>query len=376
MPGSSIGKIFRVTTFGESHGRAIGVIVEGVPPNLELTEDDIQYDLDRRRPGQSKVSTPRKETDTVEIVSGVFDGRTMGPPVAMLIRNRNADPSAYADFKHKFRPGHADYTYLAKYGIRDWRGSGRASGRETACRVAAGAVAKKVLAQFGVKIVAFSAEIAGVKATKVDYDQIEENIVRTADADVADAMIAKIDAAREAENSVGGVVEVRVHGCPVGLGDPVFDKLEALLSHAIMSVGAIRGIEFGAGFEVRDMLGSQYNDEFYTDGDRTRTRTNNAGGILGGISSGEDIVIRAAIRPPASIAQEQKTVTVDGNEESIEVHGRHDPCIVPRVVPVVEAMVAMVLADCLLVQQIYQQHHPSHEDTANFLKKDWPNQEG
>ncbi len=371
MPGSSIGRIFRVTTFGESHGKAIGVIVEGLPPNLELTEADIQGDLDRRRPGQSKVSTPRQESDTVEIVSGVFEGRTMGPPVAMIIRNRNADPSAYADFKHKFRPGHADYTYLAKYGIRDWRGSGRASGRETACRVAAGAVAKKVLAQFGVKLTAYAAEIADVKGDNVDLEQIEQNIVRAADPGVVDAMIARIDAAREAEDSVGGVVELRVTGCPAGLGDPVFDKLDAQLAGALMSIGAVKGVEVGAGFGVTAMKGSDYNDEMYIDGDRVRSRTNNAGGILGGISTGEEVVVRLAIRPPASIAQPQKTVTVDGEHEDIEVHGRHDPCIVPRVVPVVEAMAAIVLADCLLLQQVYQQHHPSQEEIVAFLRKDF-----
>ncbi len=371
MPGSSIGKIFKVTTFGESHGRAIGVIVEGVPPFMELCEADVQKDLDRRRPGQSKVSTPRKESDTVEIVSGVFDGRTMGPPVAMIIRNQNFDPGAYTTIKHKFRPGHADYSYLAKYGVRDWRGSGRASGRETACRVAAGAVAKKFLQSKGIDVIGFSQEIAGIKAETVDYDLIEDNIVRTGDPRVVDVMIDKIDKARENEDSVGGVVEVHVKGCPPGLGDPVFDKLDATLAHAIMSVGAVKGVEIGVGFGCRTMRGSEFNDAFEMQDDEVVTATNNCGGIIGGISIGSDIVLRAAIRPPASISQEQQTINVDGEEEPIEVRGRHDPCIVPRVVPVLEAMVALAIADALLVQSIYDTHRCDPEEAAQFIKKEW-----
>lgn len=353
MSGSSIGKFLRVSTFGESHGQAIGVIVEGVPPGLPLTEADIQRDLDRRRPGQSKVATPRQESDTVRILSGVFDGRTMGPPVAMVIANRNQDSSAYEDFKDKYRPGHADWTYQAKYGRRDWRGSGRASGRETAARVAAGAIAKKLLASRGIRVVGYALEIAGVRVQSVDESVIEQNIVRAPDLAAAEAMIARIDEARAAENSVGGVIEVVAHGVPAGLGDPVFDKLQAQLAHAVMSVGAVKGFEVGLGFASAGLRGSDYNDPYCMADSQVRSRTNNAGGILGGISTGEDIVLRAAIRPPASIAKRQQTVTVAGEDTDIEVHGRHDPCIVPRAVPVLEAMVALTLCDALLVQQVY-----------------------
>ncbi len=353
MPGSSIGRIFRVTTFGESHGVAIGAIVEGVPPGLELCEADIQRELDRRRPGQSKVSTPRDEKDRVEILSGLFEGRTMGPPIALVIRNLNIDPSAYVPFKEKFRPGHADYSYQVKYGVRDWRGSGRASGRETACRVAAGAIAKKLLARHGVRLAGYSLEIAGVRAQTVDEAAVETNIVRSPDPAVVEAMVARIEAAKAAHDSVGGVVEVVAHGVPPGLGDPVFDKLNARLAHAVMSIGAVKGFEIGVGFGCTGMRGSEYNDAFFMEAGQVRTRTNHAGGILGGISTGADLVVRAAIRPPASIAKKQATINRAGEDDSIEVTGRHDPCIVPRAVPVVEAMVAIVLADCLLLQEAY-----------------------
>ncbi|NQZ67142.1 MAG: chorismate synthase [Lentisphaeria bacterium] len=373
MPGSSFGTIFKVTTFGESHGRAVGVIVEGVPPNIEICEAEIQVDMDRRRPGQSKVSTPRKESDKIEIVSGVFDGKTMGPPVTLMIRNNNQEPSAYLDIKHKFRPGHADFSYFTKYGLRDWRGSGRASGRETAARVAAGSVAKKVLQHYGVSVVGFSREIAGIKAKSVDYDIIEtpENIVRTPDLSVMDEMIERIQAAQKDENSVGGVVEVHVRNCPPGLGDPVFDKLEAKLAHGVMSIGAIKGFEVGIGFDCVGMFGHEFNDEFYMEDGRIRTKSNNSGGINGGISNGEDIIIRAAVRPPASIATEQDTVTVDKKDDTIEVHGRHDPCITPRAVPVVEAMVAITILDSLLFQEMYKQHRPSEEEMIEFMQKEW-----
>jgi chorismate synthase len=357
MPGSSIGRLFRVTTFGESHGPAIGALIEGVPPNMPLTEAEIQKELNRRRPGQSKVATPRDEKDKVEIISGVFDGRCMGPPVALLIRNQNMDSSAYIAFKDKFRPGHADWSYQVKYGVRDWRGSGRASGRETACRVAAGAVAKKVLAAHGVSIVGYSLEIAGVRAQQFLYDEIENNIVRSPDPDVAEEMIARIEAAKAEEDSVGGIVEVVVRGCPPGLGDPVFDKLEARLAQAVMSIGAVKGFEMGSGFAGVKLKGSQFNDPFVMADGKVRTKTNHSGGILGGIATGEEIVLRCAVRPPASIAKTQQTINLSRQPDSIEVHGRHDPCIVPRAVPVVEAMVALTLADCLLIQLMYQ-HNP------------------
>jgi len=351
MPGSTFGRLFRVTTFGESHGRAIGVIVDGAPPRLPLSEADIQKDLDRRRPGQSSVTTPRRETDKVEILSGVFEGRTTGTPIAMLVWNRDSDPSAYEAIRRMFRPGHADFTYQAKYGIRDWRGSGRASGRETAGRVAAGAVAKKFLAQHGIRCRAFSLEIAGVRAQRIDWNAVEENPVRAPDLDAADAMVRAVESARDQGDSVGGIVELHIEGCPPGLGDPVFDKLDALLAYALMSIGAIKAVEIGAGVHVARMRGSQFNDPFTMENGRVTTVTNNCGGILGGISTGGEVVVRAAVRPPASISKRQQTVTVDGEPAEIEVHGRHDPCIVPRVVPVVEAMAALVIADSLLVQR-------------------------
>ncbi|RMD83407.1 MAG: chorismate synthase [Lentisphaerae bacterium] len=371
MAGNIFGDFFRITTFGESHGRAVGVIIDGVPPNLPLSEEDIQKELDRRRPGQSSITTPRQESDRVEILSGIFQGRTMGPPVAMLIRNRNQDPSAYEAFKEKFRPGHADYTYFMKYGVRDWRGSGRASGRETAARVAAGAVAKKVLGIDGIEVLAFTREIAGIRAESVDYDQIEKNPVRTADPAVVDAMISAIQQARQEEDSVGGIAELHIRNCPPGLGDPVFAKLEARLGAALLSIGAVKAVEFGAGFEVSRMKGSQYNDAFEVRDGRISTRTNHCGGIIGGISTGADIVVRCAIRPPASIARVQETVNLDQEETDIEVHGRHDPCIVPRAIPVIEAMAAITLVDALLCQQAYRPYLPSQEEGAALIRKPW-----
>jgi chorismate synthase len=350
MAGNSFGRLFCVTTFGESHGPAIGAVVDGMPPGIEICETDIQAELDRRRPGQSAVSTPRSEKDAVEILSGIFDGKTTGTPIALLIRNEAQKSGDYEKLKSSYRPGHADFTYVAKYGLRDWRGGGRSSGRETAARVAAGALAKKLLALRGVSILGYSLEIAGVRATRVDESEIERNPVRSPDLEAARLMSEKIEAARAAGDSVGGIAEVVASGCPAGLGDPVFDKLEALLAHAVMSVGAVRGVEIGAGFTAARMQGSQYNDELYAAKESVRSRTNNAGGTLGGISTGEDIVIRAVFRPPASISLPQTTIDDAGTRTTIKVEGRHDPCVVPRAVPVMEAMVALVLADCLLVQ--------------------------
>ena len=353
MPGSSFGRLFTVTTFGESHGPAIGVIVDGVPAGIRLEPQDIQLELNRRRPGQSSITTPRSEKDRVEILSGVFESMTMGTPISLLIRNEEKKSSDYEPLKDVFRPGHADYTYRAKFGMRDWRGGGRSSGRETATRVAAGAIAKKVLAARGITVFGYSLEIGGVRAEKVDRSEIERNPVRCADVEAAALMVKIIEEARAAGDSVGGVAEVVATGCPPGLGDPVFDKLEALLAHALMSVGAVRGVEVGAGFSVSRMRGSAYNDEPYVEGGRMLTRTNNAGGIAGGISTGGDIVLRAAIRPPASISLPQTAVDASGATTTIQIGGRHDPCIVPRAVPVLEAMTALVLADCVLVQEAY-----------------------
>jgi chorismate synthase len=354
LPGSSFGRILTLTTFGESHGPAIGVIVDGVPPGIALAAADVQKELNRRRPGQSAITTPRAEKDTAEILSGVFDGLTTGTPIALLIRNEDKKSGDYDNLKELYRPGHADWTYSAKYGVRDWRGSGRASGRETATRVAAGAIAKKILAARGATIIGFSREIDGVRAERVDPQEIERNPARCPDPDAAALMVQRIEKAKAENDSVGGVVEVIANGCPPGLGDPVFDKLEALLAHAVMSVGAVRGVEIGAGFPATRMRGSAYNDEPYVEAGRVLTRTNHAGGIAGGISNGMDIVVRAALRPPASIARPQKTIDVKGSEVTVEIVGRHDPCIVPRAVPVIEAMVALVLADCLLMQAAYR----------------------
>lgn len=351
MAGNTFGHLFRITTFGESHGPAIGVVIDGVPPSLPLCEADIQVDLDRRRPGQSNITTQRKESDKVEVLSGVFDGMTTGAPLAMLIRNEDSRSKDYDNIKGVFRPGHADFTYFMKYGKRDYRGGGRASGRETACRVAAGAVAKKILDKHGVQIIAYTLAVDGIYAKKKDFSVIEKNVVRAPDMAQSEIMIQKIEEARKSGDSLGGIVEAVVKNCPPGLGDPVFDKLSARLAAALMSIGTIKGIEIGDGFEVAKMKGSESNDIFYAEKGKIRTRTNHAGGILGGISTGEDIILRLAVKPPSSIVKIQETVTVTQEKASIQIKGRHDPCICPRVVPVVEAMIAITLADCLLIQK-------------------------
>jgi chorismate synthase len=350
VPGSVFGEFLTISTFGESHGAAVGVVVDGVPPGLALSAADIQRDLDRRRPGQSGVTSGRPEPDRAEVLSGLFEGRTTGTPIAIVIRNEEHRTSDYERFREAFRPGHADWSYQAKYGIRDWRGGGRSSGRETAARVAAGAVARAILAGRGVVVTGYALEIAGIRAARVDLSAIEANPVRAPDPEAARLMERAIAEAKDAGDSVGGVVEVIADGVPAGLGDPVFDKLEALLAQAVMSVGAVRGFEIGDGFAAARVRGSAYNDELYAEDGRVRSRTNHAGGVAGGISNGERLVVRCAIRPPASIARPQRTVTERGEPVEITVEGRHDPCIVPRAVPVLEAMVALVLADRLLAQ--------------------------
>ncbi len=344
MSGNTFGHLFRVTTFGESHGPGLGVIIDGVPAGLRLDPEQIQHDLDRRRPGQSKVSTMRKEADEVEILSGVMDGVTTGTALAMLIRNTDQRSRDYGNLATCFRPGHADYGYFKKYGIRDYRGGGRSSGRETAMRVAAGSVAKQLLAHYGVTIQAYTLRLGGVDAAKVDLAAVESNIVRSADPDAAEAMIAAIRAAQAEMDSVGGIIECRADGVPAGLGEPVFDKLDALIAHAVLSIGGIKGIEFGSGFAAADLRGSVNNDPITPDG----FTSNHAGGIIGGISNGNTILFRTAMKPTSSIAKEQKTIDEAGSAVTISVHGRHDPCLVPRAVPVVEAMTALVLIDALL----------------------------
>ena len=351
MSGSSFGDIFKVSTFGESHGPAIGVVIDGCPPNLDISEADIQKELDKRRPGQSSVTTPRKESDQVEILSGVFDGKTTGAPIALLIRNQNQKSKDYSNIKDLFRPGHADYTFHEKYGIRDYRGGGRSSGRETACRVAAGAIAKKYLAQHGISITAYTKQVGDIISKDVDFDYIEQNTVRTACKQTATKMIEKIEAVRKEGDSIGGSIEAIVTGCPAGLGDPVFDKMEAMLAHALLSIGTIKGVEFGEGFNAITKLGSENNDEFEMDNGNVSTKSNNAGGILGGITNGQDIVLRVAVKPPSSITKNQKTVTKEGEETDVQVFGRHDPCICPRAVPVVESMISLTVIDRLLIQK-------------------------
>lgn len=354
MAGNTIGTLFRIITFGESHGKAVGVLIDGVRPNLRISEAAIQKELNRRRPGQSAVTSPRKEADRVEIVSGVYRGKTLGTPICLLIRNEDQDPGAYKSVRHLFRPGHAGYTYLSKYGIHDYRGGGRSSGRETAGRVAAGGLAKQLLAKRGIEIFAYTLEAAGVRAARVVRSEIERNPMRCPDPAAALRMEERITKLRKEGDSAGGIVEAVVRGCPAGLGDPVFDKLDAELSRAVMSIPAVKGVEIGSGFSAARMRGSEHNDQLYVsrrDG-KIRTRTNHSGGILGGISNGEEIVLRVAVKPPSSIRRKQRTVDTRGRSAGISVTGRHDPCICPRVVPVVESMIAVVLADHLLRQSL------------------------
>ncbi len=343
---NTFGEIIRVTTFGESHGPAIGAIMDGVKPGIEISIEEIQAEMDRRRPGQSAVTTPRAESDTVHILSGMFEGRTTGAPIAIVVYNRDQDPSKYDGIRELFRPGHADFTYYRKYGLRDHRGGGRSSGRETAGRVACGAIARKILSDRGVRIIAHSVEIAGISAKRCDLDAIEQNKVRCADPEAAMKMEAAILKAREKKNSVGGIAQIEIHGLPVGLGDPVFFKLDARLTFAVMTLGAVKGVEIGAGFELARLRGSESNDQMSADG----FLSNNAGGITGGISTGQPVIMRAAIKPTSSIAKAQRTIDIHGNEREIKVHGRHDPCILPRIIPVLENMAALVILDAWEIQ--------------------------
>ncbi len=347
MSGNVFGHILRVSTFGESHGKGVGVVVDGFPPGMELSEADVQVQLNRRKPGQSAVSTPREEADRISFLSGIFEGRTTGTPIAMLLMNTNTRSEDYNTILDKFRPGHADYTYQEKYGFRDWRGSGRASGRETAARVAAGAAARKWLEQRGVKILAWTAAAAGISCETFNEHCIESNPLRACDPEAAKKMEARVEQLREQGDSAGGIVACRVTGLPSGLGDPVFDKLEAELGKGILSIGAVRGIEFGAGFAAAEMTGSEHNDPMDSNG----FQSNSAGGILGGISTGQNVEFRLAVKPTSSISRPQTTRNMKGETVRIVTEGRHDPVICPRIVPVVEAMTALVLMDRWLIQQ-------------------------
>jgi chorismate synthase len=346
--GSSFGRLFRLVTWGESHGPALGVVVEGCPAGIPLTVEDIQFELDRRRVGQSKVTTPRGEMDKAQILSGVFEGITTGAPISLITYNADADSSKYEPLRDVFRPGHADYTYWAKYGHRDHRGGGRSSARETWGRVAAGAIARKILATAGCEVYGFAREIGGIEMETFDRDEIERNIVRCPDPIAAEKMVDAIMEAKEQLNSLGGVVEVRAAGVPVGLGEPTFDKLDALIGQAMLSIPATKGVEIGDGFASSRSTGFENNDWFYAEDGQVRTRTNRAGGTLGGISTGEEIVVRVAVKPTSSVARDQDTVDVNFEPRTIKVEGRHDPSVVPRAVPVVEAMLAILLADLML----------------------------
>ncbi|HYV33568.1 MAG TPA: chorismate synthase [Candidatus Limnocylindria bacterium] len=351
MPGNSFGQLFRITTFGESHGGAVGCVVDGCPPGIAITEADIQKDLDRRKPGQSKITTPRKEADNIHILSGVYKGKTTGTPILLMAYNQDAKPEDYEQLKNVYRPGHADFTYTAKYGLRDFRGSGRASARETLARVAAGAIAKKFLKEkLGIEILSYVEQVGNIRSDlafdKVTMEAIESNIIRCPDQPVADQMIKLVEQVKQEGDSIGGVIKAIIKGVPVGLGEPVFDKLSADLGKAMLSINAVKGFEIGSGFAGATMRGSQHNDEFFIGDDgRVKTRSNNAGGTLGGISTGEDIYFRVAFKPVSTIAKKQKTVSLENKEIELEASGRHDPCVLPRAVPIVDAMAYLVIMD-------------------------------
>ena len=349
--GSNFGRIFRLTTWGESHGPALGVVIEGCPAGLPLSVADVQTQLDRRRVGQSAVTSPRNEGDRAELLSGVFEGVTTGAPISLLTHNKDVDSTKYEPLRDVFRPGHADYTYWAKYGHRDHRGGGRSSARETWGRVAAGAIARKILETAGAQVYGFTRELGGVAMETFDRDEIERNPVRCPDSAAAARMVAAIEEAKAANDSLGGVVEVRASGVPVGLGEPTFDKLDALIGQAMLSIPATKGVEIGQGFGVVGARGSENNDAFYVEDGRVRTRTNTAGGSLGGISSGEEIVVRVAVKPTSSVARPQETVDTSLRPRTVVVEGRHDPSVCPRAVPVAEAMLALVLADLYLLNR-------------------------
>lgn len=347
MPGNTFGKLFRITTWGESHGKGVGVVIDGCPPKIPLDEDVIQSMLNRRRPGVSPASTSRKEPDRAVIMSGVFDKMTTGTPIMIMVYNKDIDSRAYEPYADLYRPGHGDITYMAKYGIRDWRGGGRASARETVARVAAGAVAKALLEKEEIEIFAYTIELGGIRAKKRDIDVMDQNMFFCPDMDAAEKMEERVKIIRKKGDSLGGIVEILAKGVPRGLGDPVFDKLDADLAKALMSIGAVKGVEIGAGFEAAVKLGSENNDSITTQG----FSTNNAGGILAGISNGDDIVIRVPVKPIPSIAIEQKTIDQSGNPRTISIKGRHDISAIPRINVVCEAMVSLVFADHLLRQR-------------------------
>ncbi|QHT68871.1 chorismate synthase [Rhodocytophaga rosea] len=349
---NTYGKQFRITTFGESHGAGIGVVIDGCPAGLHLDLDFIQHELDRRKPGQSKITTQRKEKDEFQILSGIFEGKTTGTPLTLMIWNEDAKSKDYAHIAEQFRPSHADYTYQQKYGVRDYRGGGRSSARETAARVASGAIAKLLLQPLGVQIYAYVSQVGKLKLEKayqeLDLSLTEDNIVRCPDQAVAQQMIALIDETRKKGDSIGGIVTGVIKGVPVGWGEPVFDKLHAELGKAMLSINAVKGFEYGSGFEGVQLYGSQHNDAFYTEEGKIKTRTNHSGGIQGGISNGADIYFNVAFKPVATLMRDQESINTKGEAVTVSGKGRHDPCVVPRAVPIVESMSALVLADFYL----------------------------
>lgn len=351
MAGNTFGQLYRVTTFGESHGGAVGCVIDGCPPNIAITPEEIQVELDRRKPGQSAITTPRKEQDEIHILSGVFEGKTTGTPILLLAHNKNTRPEDYGNLVNAYRPGHADYTYDAKYGIRNWQGSGRASARETLARVAAGAIAKKYLKEkLGIEILSYVESVGDIKTTikhqTVTMEQIEANIIRCPDQEIAVDMIKLIEEVRDDGDSIGGIIKGVIRNVPAGLGEPVFDKLSADLGKAMLSINAVKGFEIGSGFDGTKQRGSTHNDEFFTDeAGNVQTRTNNAGGTLGGISTGQDIYFRVAFKPVSTIKKKQKTITKQKEATDLEAVGRHDPCVLPRAVPIVDAMSALVIMD-------------------------------
>ncbi|MDF1613908.1 chorismate synthase [Desulfurivibrio dismutans] len=367
MAGNTFGKIFQITTWGESHGTGVGAVVDGCPPGIPLTPEVIQTDLDRRRPGRGPASTPRKEPDRVEILAGTFEGLTTGTPISLVIFNRDAHSKSYDHLKDIYRPGHGDITYQKKYGLRDHRGGGRASARETAARVAAGAVAGQLLATAGIRVRAYTVELGGVAARRCNLEEISQNELFCPDNEAAAAMVTRIDEVRRNHDTLGGIVEIRVSGCPAGLGEPVFDKLDAELARAMMSIGAVKGVEIGAGFAAARLTGSENNDPITPEG----FTGNNAGGILAGIANGDEIIIRAAVKPIPSIAREQQTINRQGQPVTIKVGGRHDISAIPRIIPVCEAMTRLVLADHLLRQRtLVQSAENDGQRTKNHFTPD------
>ncbi|MGY6558689.1 MAG: chorismate synthase [Nitritalea sp.] len=353
--GNSFGKIFRISTFGESHGKALGVIIDGCPAGIAIDETFITEEMQRRKPGQSKITTQRKEEDEVQVLSGVFEGKSTGTPIGILIPNTDQKSKDYSHIAETYRPSHADFTYQEKYGIRDYRGGGRSSARETAARVAAGAIAKLFLRHYGIDVQAYVSQVGDLRLEKtyqeLDLSLTETNIVRCPEPETAEKMVQLIDSVRKSRDTIGGVVDAVIRGVPTGVGEPVFDRLHATLGHAMLSINAVKGFEYGSGFEGVKMRGSEHNDAFVKEGDKVKTTTNHSGGIQGGISNGADIYFRVAFKPVATIMQDQQSLNQDGEAVTVSGKGRHDPCVVPRAVPIVEAMAALVLADYLLIKR-------------------------